>query len=205
MLHQVSKLIILHEEGEDGNSMPDLQTPVQAVSKAVANLVRWGRKYTGNLVKWRRKHIIACSHHNQNIEYQRHPQLTVLHWSHHNDDFQGWPGHDKLFPRLEDEIRDAEVVGSDREGVGLSYGGELQSQVGSVLTGGDFCDNASVELSVKKTLKVKLKLQGRTGKSEILLLWHDCYSKSETYLWVDENIAGWSDVDLTLTASPTVI
>ena len=37
---QVSKLIILHEEGEDGNSMPDLQTPVQAVSKAVANLVR---------------------------------------------------------------------------------------------------------------------------------------------------------------------
>ena len=150
MFHQVSKLIILHEEGEDGNSMPDLQTPVQAVSKAVANLVRWGRKYTGNLVKWRRKHIIACSHHNQNIEYHRHPQLTVLHWSHHNDDFQGWPGHDKLFPRLEDEIRDAEVVGSDREGVGLSYGGELQSQVGSVLTGGDFCDNASVELSVKK-------------------------------------------------------
>ena len=49
MLHQVSKLIILHEEGEDGNSMPDLQTPVQAVSKAVANLVRWGRKYTGTL------------------------------------------------------------------------------------------------------------------------------------------------------------
>jgi len=40
---QVSKLIILHEEGEDGNSMPDLQTPVQAVSKAVANLVRVGR------------------------------------------------------------------------------------------------------------------------------------------------------------------
>ena len=34
-------MIILHEEGEDGNSMPDLQTPVQAVSKAVANLVRW--------------------------------------------------------------------------------------------------------------------------------------------------------------------
>lgn len=40
---QVSKLIILHEEGEDGNSMPDLETPVQAVSKAVANLVRVGR------------------------------------------------------------------------------------------------------------------------------------------------------------------
>jgi hypothetical protein len=27
---QVSKLIILHEEGEDGNAMPDLQGPVQA-------------------------------------------------------------------------------------------------------------------------------------------------------------------------------
>ena len=41
----MSKLIILHEEGEDGNSMPDLQTPVQAVSKAVANLVRWDCQY----------------------------------------------------------------------------------------------------------------------------------------------------------------
>ena len=30
---QVSKLIILHEEGEDGNAMPDLERPVQAVSK----------------------------------------------------------------------------------------------------------------------------------------------------------------------------
>ena len=40
---QVSKLIILHEEGEDGNPMPDLERPVHAVSKAVANLVRVGR------------------------------------------------------------------------------------------------------------------------------------------------------------------
>ena len=38
---QVSKLIILHEEGEDGNSMPDLEAPVVAVNKAVNNLVRW--------------------------------------------------------------------------------------------------------------------------------------------------------------------
>ena len=37
---QVSKLIILHEEGEDGNSMPNLEAPVVAVSKAVSNLVR---------------------------------------------------------------------------------------------------------------------------------------------------------------------
>lgn len=40
---QVSKLIILHEEGEDGNAMPDLERPVQAVSKAVSNLVRVGK------------------------------------------------------------------------------------------------------------------------------------------------------------------
>ena len=40
---QVSKLIILHEEGEDGNAMPDLERPVHAVSKAVANLVRVGK------------------------------------------------------------------------------------------------------------------------------------------------------------------
>ena len=37
---KVSKLIILHEEGEDGNSMPNLEAPVVAVSKAVSNLVR---------------------------------------------------------------------------------------------------------------------------------------------------------------------
>ena len=33
-------MIILHEEGEDGNSMPNLEAPVVAVSKAVSNLVR---------------------------------------------------------------------------------------------------------------------------------------------------------------------
>ena len=40
---QVSKLIILHEEGEDGNAMPDLERPVSAVSTAVNNLVRVGQ------------------------------------------------------------------------------------------------------------------------------------------------------------------
>ena len=40
---QVSKLIILHEEGEDGNAMPDLERPVHAVSKAVENLARVGK------------------------------------------------------------------------------------------------------------------------------------------------------------------
>ncbi|CAG9796237.1 unnamed protein product [Diatraea saccharalis] len=37
---QVSRLVILHEEAEDGNAMPDLARPVQAVSLAVNNLVK---------------------------------------------------------------------------------------------------------------------------------------------------------------------
>lgn len=39
-LFQVSRLVILHEEAEDGNAMPDLSRPVQAVSHAVADLVK---------------------------------------------------------------------------------------------------------------------------------------------------------------------
>ncbi|KAI1289160.1 Vinculin [Halotydeus destructor] len=41
---QVSRLVILHEEAEDGNAMPDLSRPVDAVSKAVTNLVKVGRE-----------------------------------------------------------------------------------------------------------------------------------------------------------------
>ena len=37
---QVSRLVIIHEEGEAGHDMPDLERPVQAVSKAVENLVK---------------------------------------------------------------------------------------------------------------------------------------------------------------------
>lgn len=37
-------MVILHEEAEDGNAMPDLSRPVQAVSSAVANLIRVGRE-----------------------------------------------------------------------------------------------------------------------------------------------------------------
>ena len=37
---QVSQLVILHEEAEDGNAMPDLALPIQAVGAAVANLVQ---------------------------------------------------------------------------------------------------------------------------------------------------------------------
>lgn len=41
---QVSRLVIMHEEAEDGNAMPDLEKPVMAVSKAVVNLVKVGRE-----------------------------------------------------------------------------------------------------------------------------------------------------------------
>ena len=41
---QVSRLVILHEEAEDGNAMPDLEKPVMAVSKAVINLVKVSSK-----------------------------------------------------------------------------------------------------------------------------------------------------------------
>ncbi|XP_008551262.1 vinculin isoform X2 [Microplitis demolitor] len=41
---QVSRLVILHEEAEDGNAMPDLERPVYAVSMAVTNLVKVGKE-----------------------------------------------------------------------------------------------------------------------------------------------------------------
>ena len=37
---QVSRLVILHEEAEDGNAMPDLTHPVGMVSRAVDNLIQ---------------------------------------------------------------------------------------------------------------------------------------------------------------------
>ncbi|CAK9300187.1 unnamed protein product [Gordionus sp. m RMFG-2023] len=40
---QVSRLVILHEEAEDGKAMPDLGKPIKAVSRAVDNLVRVGK------------------------------------------------------------------------------------------------------------------------------------------------------------------
>ena len=43
--------------------------------------------------------------------------------------FQGWAGHDQLFARLKDEVRDAKVLGGHREGVGLPDGGELEPEV----------------------------------------------------------------------------
>lgn len=42
MAQQVSRLVILHEEAEDGNAMPDLARPVQTVKLAVDNLVKVG-------------------------------------------------------------------------------------------------------------------------------------------------------------------
>ena len=41
---QVSRLVILHEEAEDGNAMPDLSRPVETVSRAVENLVKVGKE-----------------------------------------------------------------------------------------------------------------------------------------------------------------
>ncbi|XP_065159552.1 vinculin isoform X3 [Atheta coriaria] len=41
---QVSRLVILHEEAEDGNAMPNLEQPVRTVSVAVSNLVKVGRE-----------------------------------------------------------------------------------------------------------------------------------------------------------------
>ncbi|CAB3406934.1 unnamed protein product [Caenorhabditis bovis] len=38
----VSRLVILHEEAEDGNAMPDLTRPVSMVSRAVDNLIKVG-------------------------------------------------------------------------------------------------------------------------------------------------------------------
>jgi vinculin len=40
----VSRLVILHEEAEDGNAMPDLTKPVGAVSRAVDNLIKVSEK-----------------------------------------------------------------------------------------------------------------------------------------------------------------
>ncbi|EPB77771.1 hypothetical protein ANCCEY_03124 [Ancylostoma ceylanicum] len=37
---RVSRLVILHEEAEDGNAMPDLTRPVSLVSRAVDNLIK---------------------------------------------------------------------------------------------------------------------------------------------------------------------
>lgn len=39
----MSRLVILHEEAEDGNAMPDLSRPIQAVSRAVENLTKVGK------------------------------------------------------------------------------------------------------------------------------------------------------------------
>ncbi|ESN97209.1 hypothetical protein HELRODRAFT_187353 [Helobdella robusta] len=45
---QVSKLVILHEEAEDGNAMPDLTRPVQVVKMAVDNLIKVGYETINN-------------------------------------------------------------------------------------------------------------------------------------------------------------
>ena len=39
---QVGQLVILHEEGQDGNALPPLDKPVSVVQQAVANLYKEG-------------------------------------------------------------------------------------------------------------------------------------------------------------------
>ena len=39
---QVGQLVILHEEGQDGNALPPLDKPVSVVQQAVANLYKVG-------------------------------------------------------------------------------------------------------------------------------------------------------------------
>ncbi|RMZ93398.1 vinculin-like isoform X1, partial [Brachionus plicatilis] len=41
---QISKLVILHEEADNGNSMPDLSLSLQVVRQAADNLIRVGRQ-----------------------------------------------------------------------------------------------------------------------------------------------------------------
>lgn len=40
---QVSTLVLIHEQGKDGNRMPDLLNPIMTVKNAVSNLVKVSR------------------------------------------------------------------------------------------------------------------------------------------------------------------
>lgn len=41
-IFKISKLVILQEEADDGNPLPDLSLPVEVVRKAADNLIRVG-------------------------------------------------------------------------------------------------------------------------------------------------------------------
>ena len=74
----MSRLVILHEEAEDGNAMPDLNKPVQAVSYAVNNLVKvnaWIIKHTILLI---RRDTYTLRHHHQ----QTKCELTISKTNH---------------------------------------------------------------------------------------------------------------------------
>ncbi len=43
---QISKLVILHEEADDGNELPDLSLAVEIVKKAADNLIKVGFETT---------------------------------------------------------------------------------------------------------------------------------------------------------------
>lgn len=74
----MSRLVILHEEAEDGNAMPDLNKPVQAVSYAVNNLVKvnsWIIKHTILLI---RRDTYTLRHHHQQTKFE----LTISKTKH---------------------------------------------------------------------------------------------------------------------------
>jgi len=44
VFQKVAQLVILHEEGADGNALPPLDAPIGVVQKAVANLQKVGEE-----------------------------------------------------------------------------------------------------------------------------------------------------------------
>jgi vinculin len=58
---QISKLVILHEETDDGNDMPDLSLAVQIVKQAADNLIKVGYETTENSDDLTLKHQIPAA------------------------------------------------------------------------------------------------------------------------------------------------
>lgn len=63
----MSRLVILHEEAEDGNAMPDLERPVMAVSRAVTNLVKVRKYFHSSYVMYRITFALMSVYENINF------------------------------------------------------------------------------------------------------------------------------------------
>ena len=93
--------MIIHEEGEAGHDMPDLERPVQAVSKAVENLVKVRTWKISNF----KRHESKCQQHDISAAMRRRelsniPQhlifpsaqctvFDILHPDHATNDWTG--------------------------------------------------------------------------------------------------------------------